>query len=345
VDRSPIAVYLDQWVWIELARTQHGRTAKPEAVEALEVLQQGVASGELIVPLSAVHYLETWHRSGWQSRHRLAAVMRDLSQWRALAPPEAVAKGEIAAAVASLCGQPSKPPDVFGIGVNHAFASATGRFRLVETVWTPESDEGRPVEDPDLFAEVQKRPEAWEWFSLAGPSEDFPVAELEGGLDWRPEHRRGDAWAAVDAVRAAKLEESHLWPSLRDALITEDFVAALLDDFNSAAEAYGLDPAAFAGGLRGGLAAFHDSLPSRTTLVSLQEARLKDRSRPTEQHDRTDLLGLMVAIPYCDVVVTERQWAHLATLAGLPDRFGTSVKSSLFSMTAVIRERLGDGRL
>lgn len=271
--------------------------------------------------------------------------MRDLSQWRTLAPPEAVAKGEIAAALASLCGQPSKPPEVWGTGVNHAFASPTGRFRLVETLWTADSEEGPPVEDPDVFAEAQKDPEAWEWFSLAGPSEDFPVAELEGGLEWRPEHRRGDAWAAFDAVRAAKLEESRLWPRLRDALITEDFVAELLDDFNGAAEEYGLDPVAFAGGMRGGLAAFHDALPSRTTLVSLQEARLKDRSRPTDQHDRTDLLGLMVAIPYCDIVVTERQWTHLATLAGLPDRFGTAVTSSLSSMTAAIRERLGDGPL
>lgn len=161
------------------------------------------------------------------------------------------------------------------------------------------------------------------------------MPDLDGMIEWRPEHRRGDDWASTDAARAAKLDDARLWHRLRDALVTEDFVS-LLDEFNSAAAEYGLDVAAFAAGLRDGLLAFHDSLPSRTTLLSLQDARLRDRSRPTAQHDRTDLLGLMIAIPYCDVVFTERQWAHYANAAGLANRFGTTVVSDFNSLVEAL---------
>jgi hypothetical protein len=331
-------VYLDQWVWIELARVAAEASVRPAAAEALRLLRGAVAQGDVAVPLSGSHYLETWHRRDWRSRHAVAQLMRELSQWKTLAPPEVLAREEVRVAVAGICGHSLSVPDPLGHGVDHAFASETGRFRFVESIWTATSEEGPPVQGIDL-ALASLSGQNWEWFNLAGPAEDFPIAELDGLIEWRPEHRRGDQWAAGDAERAAKLDRARLWHRLHDVLLTEDFVTDLLDDFNAAAEEFGLDVVAFGAGLRERLVEFHDSLPSRATLVALQEARLRDRSRPTAQHDRTDLLGLLVAIPYCDVVVTERQWSHLASAAGLPTRFGTTVISTFTGLIEALERR------
>ena len=41
------------------------------------------------------------------------------------------------------------------------------------------------------------------------------------------------------------------------------------------------------------------------------------------------LAALSVALPYCDIVVTGKQWRHLAEQAGVPTRFQTIVLDTL----------------
>lgn len=105
--------------------------------------------------------------------------MRDLSGWLTLAPPEVVTRDEVRVAVGRLCDVAPTMASPVGHGVNHAFSSSTGRFRFVESLWTGESGEGGPVQGIDLLA-AQNRPDAWEWFNLAGPAEDFPCPTSTG---------------------------------------------------------------------------------------------------------------------------------------------------------------------
>lgn len=70
-----------------------------------------------------------------------------------------------------------------------------------------------------------------------------------------------------------------------------------------------------------------DAVPSADAWSTLRFLKHRDANLPWEQHDWTDLWALPVAIPYCDVVVTERRWAHLAATGGLSRRYGTTVSS------------------
>lgn len=223
-------VYLDQQHWVALLKAR-----EPQSTELLERLRAAVDANEVAVPLVCGHYLETWHRAQWASRSALAAVMRDLSQWRTLAPMQAVARLETERALQR--GPPVTPEEVLGMGANHAFDSPTGRFRMVERAWTRErAEEGAPTPGlPDYLKEIQhKHPEAWEWMNLAGPDVDFPLPGFDDSqLEIRPEHRRGDEFVAHERELVARLAADGMSNRLRDALVMLD-LQELLDDINEA---------------------------------------------------------------------------------------------------------------
>lgn len=192
-------IYIDQNHWVGLLRE--------DVRGASERLRAAASSGQAIIPLSATHYLETWHRSQWRSRHVLAAVMQDISGWTTIAPIQAVIQLELHAALTQWfeLGDPGTI-DVIGRGVNHAFDCATGRFRVVQTIANPQRPEGPGIETPELFKTISQLGDAWEWFSLAGPKENFPIAELGGGIEYRPEHDRGTRWAAWEEAIITELD-------------------------------------------------------------------------------------------------------------------------------------------
>lgn len=66
-------------------------------------------------------------------------------------------------------------------------------------------------------------------------------------------------------------------------------------------------------------------LPRVDTLATLREWKHRDLNHEWHQHDQSDLLSLAVAVPYADVVVTERRWTHLCEASGLTAKYGTQV--------------------
>lgn len=75
--KPPKTVYLDMNIWVELARR-----ATPEWNHAREALEDATTRGALVLPLSAAHYLELWHRLDARSREDVGTVMRDLSGYQ-----------------------------------------------------------------------------------------------------------------------------------------------------------------------------------------------------------------------------------------------------------------------
>ena len=70
-------------------------------------------------------------------------------------------------------------------------------------------------------------------------------------------------------------------------------------------------------------------LPSRAVAVEIRKLLHADSTTRWEPNDLDDFAALGVALPYCDVVVTERRWRHLIQRAELDARFGTVVLSDL----------------
>jgi hypothetical protein len=69
--------------------------------------------------------------------------------------------------------------------------------------------------------------------------------------------------------------------------------------------------------------------PAIYTHVNLTVERDIQRHRDIQPNDLNDIMALSVAIPYCDVVVTENFWAHIASQVGVDDLYNTEVTSNI----------------
>jgi hypothetical protein len=59
------------------------------------------------------------------------------------------------------------------------------------------------------------------------------------------------------------------------------------------------------------------TMPASYCLFELSYFRDMQPQRKVQSNDMNDLMSLCLAIPYCDVVVTERQWANAASQRGI----------------------------
>ncbi|GAA4483685.1 hypothetical protein GCM10023191_005670 [Actinoallomurus oryzae] len=334
--RRKLRVYLDQNKWIELLRAKGDSPAR----ETLSLLSESISREVIVCPLSASHYLETWHRSDWESRHRLAGLMRDLSGYAAIAPIHTLQRLEVEAAVLEhLTSMPRRPfADIcaIGYGVNHAFASPTGRLRFVETVATDSSPDGPPADVPRaFFDDLALIPDkTYQWWSLAGFEESMRM----DGLDVITQHRRGQRWAEDQQAVMDSLTHPASRADLDDIVATGEIID-LLDDINIVCKRFNLDPhnLPITKG-RAATKAFIEHIPTRACVYHFKRLRHRNQQHRWTQHDFADIMALSVAIPYCDVVVTEKQWVHLAKTAGLGERYDTLVCSKLSDLKTWLAE-------
>jgi hypothetical protein len=68
---------------------------------------------------------------------------------------------------------------------------------------------------------------------------------------------------------------------------------------------------------------FFQRISSLDVLLSLTAARNKDLVRPIHRNDFKDVLGLSVAMPYCNLVVSENHWGHMAKALKLDEKYDT----------------------
>jgi hypothetical protein len=329
-------IYLDQHIWVRLL--QGIKTLDPTAKLVQELLTAQRDADTTRVPLSGAHYLETWHRRDEQSRHELAGLMRDISRYDSLAAVHTIERASVAWEICRLSRREPIGPEpsslVLGRGVNHAFDSPIGRFRVVSSIATDTTPEGPLLDPPQGLAEVAERGgEVWEWFNLAGSDELFQ----RDGIDVRPEHRLGRTQASDELeLRRLLLEDKVLRGRLEDLIITQEMVR-ILDYVNLVCRYLNVDPVAlFIEDNPGSIRSFVRAVPVTNMRYRLRLHRHRDAGYPIEQHDRTDLHALALAVPYCDVVVTEKRWSHAIRAARLDSLYNTKICASLKELAAVL---------
>jgi hypothetical protein len=323
-------LYLDMNVWVDMARGCS--KSEPAWIQLRDRLLEATSSGQLVVPLSPAHYLELWHRRDDKSRRKVAELMRDITRYVTVPSAHVVRQLEAHGLVAARIDADAQMPaakDLLGRGASHAFGRPHGRFRFVDSIASPdgETPEGPIVTPPPGWEQLRQHPQ-WEWFQLFGMEEVIPADE---GFDRTPEHRFGSAQLDHElGVRDWLRSHPEHRQRLRDLVVTEEFVS-MSEYLEEACRELHIQPweALMAGAWEAGPAeAVRDlvlSVPSANVWSTLRYLKHRDLNLPWEQHDWTDLWSLSVAIPYCDAVVTEKRWAHLATVGGLANRYGTSV--------------------
>jgi hypothetical protein len=312
-------VYLDQKDWIYLARAYHGQPGGKRYRDALAVAQAGVDAGLVSFPLSSAHYKEIARRRDWHSRYRLAEVMGALSGFHAIASLIEIVPAELDRALHARFGRPLEllPLRPFGFGVGFAFGDPDLRYKAPE--WLPEATNRHELET------VLQVP--FEEAMLRGPAEDEPqdfpahIAIHDGYA--KGQNERGELLRTWGFDKGDKLERATLGKVWVD----------ILEPFNEALRRARVSDEDFT--TREQLTSLLQDVPTEWIVYEFERARHACEG-VWERGDLSDICALSVAVVYCDVVVTEKQWVHILRRAGLDEANDTVLTDDVADLPEIL---------
>jgi hypothetical protein len=322
-------VYLDQNKWIDLARAVDPGSDEKRFDDVALLLRAGVDAGHVSLPLSSAHYMETQNRREWDSRRRLGETMLTFSKLQTIAPADALLSAELDRAIASLYGVALRPRplQVFGSGASHAFAMEFAPWQMPEQL----RDD---VEDPVGFEREANR--LLDRMLLLGPTPEMEAAGIPG-FDPFSHLDVGERYAeAKEKLRAVRVAER--WNSGERSMRVAR--AQAITDHQAPIEAAmhraGLSIDALIDGGQEDMNAFVEAVPTILSSSELERHRHVASQKPWERQDLNDIGALSVAIPHCDIVVTENVWTDAVRRSHLDENFGTTVISDLEALSGYL---------
>lgn len=321
-------VYLDQNKWIELSATALAKPTFAHLVDVLALARYGVERQLVSFPLSGFHYIETWGTKPWRQRGPLASIMAELSRFETMPPHRDVLAMELDLALRKRFGRPQnvRSVNLFDHGVGHAFGVPDLQLRLsaaVEAVVEQHPRLGRSLE------------EMWQFAALAGPPQDLPVPWLDSTSHMVYE----DRYAEGEHRRSALFQKEGFGKGRLPRGLLAGEVVDIIDPLNEAFRRAGVSADALPDAEA--ITDFLMALPSRWTTYQMRLARHRNPQQPWKPNDLNDIGALSLAVPYCDVVVTERHWRGVLRAAHLDDAFGTVILDDLRELPAAIVETRG----
>jgi hypothetical protein len=304
----PKALYLDQNKWIDLARAHYGKPGGEPFEAALQAVRRATELARLVVPVSVVNVVEATAHHDSERRERLARFMVELSGNLAMQPHMAVFPWEVKNAVRAFFTEKQLlriRSSLVRRGVQHAFGK---QMRIAGLSPSDEAAALEAMNHPDIAVELLlKEGDARELSEQARKGDEETAAMCErvrarsAAASLTPEQRFGVELAEYfsDGVGQRALQES-----CEEAGITvTGFFEQLIE--------------------RGTMKEFFQRIHSLHVLLSLTVARDKDQVRPIHRNDHKDVMGLAVALPYCNLVVSENHWGHMAKTLKFDQQFDT----------------------
>lgn len=300
-----IAVYMDQWVWIKLAQVHYGKSE--EWRDAYDAVVEAKKSGTAFFPLSLSHLQETAGRTDDASRGRLVEFMAGVWDADAIRPWSQMVDPEVRNFARRAIGLPwvDLTSVVFGKGISHVLGASLG------------FEPTRPDPDPEQLRRLLAAGYSPErWLDLKDPTRAREIRALSPV----------DAAFAAVLQKAISAEYSHPDKRKRQDIAKVQFIGGvILDPLLAALKKFSVDPEAFQRqhmASRDQLEAMVRDMPTLNTFHTLNYAR--NTSRPVKVNDLWDF-ALSIAIPYCDIVVTEKQWCSIARQKGLDGLYETQM--------------------
>jgi hypothetical protein len=287
-------VYLDQRDWIALARVHYGRDTDPALHVVLDIVRHGVENGLLSFPLSAAHYIETFHSRDPARRQRLGRFMAELSRFDTIASAPRLLEAEIDKAVSEIAGtEQTIHARPFGRGVAHALGLERAylldddlRNRFVRS-WGEEA----------VFT-------LFETAAIVGPDEQLPHGDIQ-----LPSREFSDRQLRFERETARNLMHQGHTSDLAHRFVMAQETVGHEDAINAALARHGLTFGAIAS--RQALTNFIMSLPAKAAVTRLRMHAHENPSFAWHIGDLSDITALGTAAAYCDVVVAENKWGDM----------------------------------
>lgn len=304
-----------------------GHPRQPEHVEVLRQLAGQVELGRIMFPLSAVHYMELAENPREHQRQEAARVMMSLSRFNAITSTSKILDEELAIALNSRFGRPAFPVKVkkFGFGVNFAFSGTEKVLGL-----TGVTDDGRR----ELEDRLGKPLGQWEaeviLFSeyelLKQPSAGYRN-RIPGYDPYAARRVADEELESFNVMLRTLRTDPDIASRPMDAICGRQFIFEFLDNYTRALLSAGFNTKRRPPfNTREQLTDFLMSLPSRRVAAMIQFHYLRDVQRDWTINDLRDIAALAKAIPYCDIVVTDKKaWDVTVNRAHLDTAFGTRI--------------------
>lgn len=330
-------VYLDQWVWIRMAQALVGRPRVAGDDDALEAIRAASAAG-VAFPLSATHYEETLRITDPNQRRDLATVMAIVSEMRTIRNQTDLVRHQFLCALHETAGRPTfrpAPIEPLGVGAYWAFRGEHAFLRVIDA-------EGRvDVADPNWLRRINQYAEA---ALLAGPTDEDEAFLAEDGYVGPRMHETapGNRLAWEQLLEERLTEERRPTPAeLRVWLLARELSHEYLDLLNALFAEYRLSLSAIspvADGVksRKRIVDFVERVPTLRISAEMKLEIVRDSNRRWSWNMLRDIDALSLAIPYCDVVVTDRDATALAHRTQAPNRHSTIVTSRLNELVEVL---------
>ena len=341
---KPVSIYLDQNHWIHLGQASTGHPTGEKYRKIYDYLRRHKKGGRIVCPLSCTHYQEVHATGSYKQRTDVANVMAELSSFKTITTASALQKAEIEHALNKHFGKPVEPRLIkpFGLGVNFACSGQTKILRFTGTEGAVESlakavggkDKVRQLEDELGFES--------EFELLRGPHEN-QVQNLRDKYGYAPEYAE-----AIMHKRAAQEE------GLAKQLIADPSQKNNLDNIVSARYLYwelneplsdvlgriGMTTEDFMTLGRDGITQFICDIPTANVLTTFTKANLKNLHRAWKKNDVHDMDALAVAVPYCDIVITEKHAYTQLLKARVEEKYQTKLLKRLEDLPDALGELL-----
>ena len=328
-------VYLDQWVWIRLARAANGEPREASDLLVLAAVQDAAEEG-VAFPLSTTHHIETSKITNPRQRLDIARTMASISHCRTLRARKVLLRHQMLHAMHLTFGRPAFPPQAAG-SPRHGRPLGVRRRARPMVLRGPDGA-GGPGHDQGMPEFLRKANQLTEMMLLAGPG-DEEIGELREHYGYRPE--------AMDVVEADRLdwEASYVEilaehpaskAELRVRLQARELIhehqamfQALLGEYRinlNREVGYNPDQPNVS---RRRMVAFADAVPSLRIAVDLKVELFRGAAKPWSMNAIHDIDALSMAVPYCHVVVPDREMASLLSRSRSAERHRTQIITAL----------------
>lgn len=309
-------VYLDQNKWIDLARLKVSKKTGSDSV--YQKILENVEAKKWCVPISVIHLMETIKRADKKSRKDVLDVMTELSKGYSLLSFRDVEEAEVVNAFANYHNKKKivsfsaiKALPFYALG---AIPTLSGCENLPQHVQSElKSILSLCMTNPKLFYNIIS--------FLDSPKIEQSDKEDEKAYLLAMEEERKDILNKPPEFRY----KIYLVKNILE-IVLKKYYSRISDLFSLTKETF-LPPDALSDEKK--TQAFLESMPSIDLRVKLNYDLLVDKSYKFQPHDSFDILFLATAVPYCDIVVTERTWVHRIKKLKLNDKYNTTMLSNL----------------
>lgn len=322
----PTVVYLDQNKWIRLLQQREGTDTDPEIERVLDRLTAAVEDGEAIVPVSQYHMVETATSHNRRDRRdHLFELMMELSEYWTIAIANIVMRQEVPAYFRKMQGE-KVDFRTLAIGKGLPFMLGGDNWAFVYTGDEHPEDVQLPPEKKARMLDAFQGREAFE-ISWEEGLEIFQRRDHEADIVDKLEKNRKlhEEKFSSNARRRRVAMARHY----TNEVIEELGKLCLQHDLPLNTWAVDLDAYIRQGEEAEEATQFLRSFPSNYTYSTLTVTRDLQKQRPIDKNDLNDIMALSVAIPYCDIVVTEKFWAHEAKSNCLDKIYETHITRNL----------------